>query len=446
MSIFIKVYLLFPDYSRLKLSSEVDMLSDRRILVIDCQAAGVSGDMMVGALLDLGANAVKVMEAIETVKDNVEGCNIEVSIRDVIRKGFYAKKFEVNTKRVDEISGLELVKATAKCLEKLTLSKEAKCFALNSINLLVETEARIHGETIEDVHLHEAGSADTLADIIGTAVAADDLGIFNIKVYSTPVAVGGGLFKFSHGTVSSPAPATIEILKSKRFPIIGGPIKFELATPTGVSILVNLVHEAIRFYPPMKPTAIGYGAGTKDFAEMPNVLRIILGEPLNYRFLNDEVCILETNLDDVTGEIIGHTMNRLLQEGAKDVCAIPIFTKKNRPGHILQVMADKSDAERFSRILMEETGTLGVRIRMCERHILNREFIPVEIPVKCMKERVNVKVAKDSEGEIVRIKPEHDDVKRVAEKTNKPLREVMELVNMKAREILLRRQPNENSR
>jgi hypothetical protein len=423
------------------------MLSNRQILVIDCQSAGISGDMMVGALLDLGANAVKVIKAMETVKDDVEWCkNIEISIRDVTRKGFRAKKFDVNTKRVNEMSGSELVKATVKCLEGLTLSRKAKCFALNSINTLVETEAKIHGETVEEVHLHEAGSADTLVDIIGTAVAADDLDIFNMKVYSTPVAVGGGLFKFSHGTVSSPAPAAIEILKSKRFPIIGGPTRFELATPTGVSILVNLVHEFIRFYPPMKPMAIGYGAGTKDFAEMPNVLRITLGEPLNYQLLNDEVCILETNLDDVTGEIIGHAMNRLLREGAKDVCTIPIFTKKNRPGHILQVIADKADAERFSRILIEETGTLGVRRHICERHILNREFIPVEIIVKCMNDVVNVKVAKDSEGEIVRIKPEHDDVKRVAEKTNKPLREVMELVNMKAREILLRGQPNGNSR
>jgi hypothetical protein len=416
------------------------MLSDRQILVIDCQTAGVSGDMMVGALLDLGANAVKVIKAMEAVKDNVEGCkNIEVSVRDITRKGFHAKKADVNTERVNEISGSELVKATAKCLEDLKLSREAKRFALNSINTLVEAEAKIHGETVKEVHLHEAGSADTPADIIGTAVAADDLGVFNMKVYSTPVAVGGGLFKFSHGTVSSPAPAAIEILKSKGFPIIGGPIEFELATPTGVSILVNLAHEVIRFYPPMKPTAIGYGAGTKDFAEMPNILRITLGEPLNYQLLNDEVFMLETNLDDVTGEVIGHTMDRLLREGAKDVCVIPMFTKKNRPGHILQVIADKADAERLSRILIEETGTLGVRVYPCERYVLNRESVPVEILIHDMKEFVNVKVAKDGRGEIVHIKPEYDDIKRVAEKNNKPLREIMELVKMKAKEVLLKR-------
>jgi hypothetical protein len=149
--------------------------------------------------------------------------------------------------------------------------------------------------------------------------------------------------------------------------------------------------------------------------------------------------MLETNLDDVTGEVIGHTMDRLLREGAKDVCVIPMFTKKNRPGHILQVIADKADAERLSRILIEETGTLGVRAYPCERHILNRESVPVEVLIHGMKEFVNVKVAKDSRGEIVHIKPEYDDIKRVAEKTNKPLREIMELVKMKAKEVLLKR-------
>ena len=154
----------------------------------------------------------------------------------------------------------------------------------------------------------------------------ENLNFLNMKVYSTPVAVGGGLFKFSHGTVSSPAPATVEILRSKGFPMIGGSVKSELATPTGVSLLVNLVHEGVRFYPLMKPTAIGYGAGTKDFAEMPNVLRIVLGESLDYQLLRDEIFVLETNLDDMTGEIIGHTIDRLLREEARDVSVIPMFT------------------------------------------------------------------------------------------------------------------------
>jgi len=402
--------------------------------------AGVSGDMIVGALLDLGANPLKVAEAMKSVQGFMKGCkNVEVTIRDVTRRGIHAKKVDVKAEEAPEITGAELIDTTLGCIENLKLSVEAKRFASDSINTLINAEAKVHGKSINEVHLHEAGLVDTPAEIIGAAVALEDLNVFDTKVYSTPIAVGGGLFKFSHGTVSSPAPATIEILRSKGLPMIGGPIEFELATPTGASLLVNLAQEVIRFYPLMKPTAMGYGAGTKDFVEMPNILRITLGESLDYQLLKDEISVLETNLDDVTGEIIGHTIDRLLQEGARDVSVIPMFTKKSRPGQILKIITDKTAVERLSRVLIEETGTLGVRVYPCERHILNRESMSVDILIDDMKEFVNVKVARDGRGEIVHIKPEYDDVKRVAEKTSKPLREITELVKMKAREVLLKR-------
>jgi len=209
------------------------MSSSKHVAIIDCQIAGISGDMIVGALLDLGANATKVVEAMKSVEAYMKGCkNLEVMIRDVTRRGFHAKKVGVKAEEVPEKTGSELIEATVNCIENLKLPVEAKQFASDSINTLVNAETRVHGKSIKEVHLHEAGSADTPAEIIGTAVAFDDLNLFNTKVYSTPVAVGGGLFKFSHGMVSSPAPATIEILLSKGFPMIGGPIDSELATPT----------------------------------------------------------------------------------------------------------------------------------------------------------------------------------------------------------------------
>lgn len=412
------------------------MPSVKRIAFIDCQVAGISGDMLVGALLDLGANTTKVVEAMKSVESYMRGCkNLEVTVRDVFRKGFRAKKVDVKAEEASETMGAELIEAATSCVKTLNLSSEAQQFALNSTKTLVNAEARVHGRGINEVHLHEAGSVDTLADIVGAAVALEDLKLFEARVFSTPVAVGGGLFKFSHGVVSSPAPATMEILRSRSFPTIGGPVEFELATPTGVSLLVNLVQEVNRFYPPMKPTLVGYGAGTKDFAEVPNVLRIALGEPLDYQLLKDEIFVLETNLDDVTGETVGHTVDRLLQEGAKDVSVIPMFTKKNRPGQIIKVIADQKDVERLSRILMEETGTLGVRMYPCQRHILSRESIVVDVQVEGSKEPVRVKVARDNKGEIVQIKPEYDDVERVARKTGKPLREIMDIAKIKAREV-----------
>jgi len=418
------------------------MSTVKRIMVIDCQPAGISGDMIVGALLDLSGNYEKIIEIMRSVKDHHKGCRkIEIAVEEVTRRGFRAKRVKIKADETGSAkTGVELKDIIEHCISDLRLSNESKQFASNSINTLVEAEAKVHGESVERVQLHEAGSVDTTTEIIGVAAALDELSLFkNTIIYSTPVAVGGGLFEFSHGTVQSPAPATLEILRSKGFMVTGGPVESELATPTGVSVLVNLAHVVTKFYPSIKPTEIGYGAGAKDFVEMPNILRITIGQPSDYGLLTDEVYELETNLDDVSGEIVGHAVDKLLQEGARDVCIIPMFTKKNRPGQILKVIVDGENLEYLSRILMEETGTLGLRIYPCRRHILARESVPVDISIGGVKERVNVKIAKNSMGEIFQIKPEYDDVKRLADRLGKPLREVEELARMKAREVLLER-------
>lgn len=415
------------------------MLIAKRVLVIDCQLAGISGDMIIGALLDLGVNTSKFTETMKSACNYLKGCQeLEITVNDVTRRGLQAKKLYVKAEEhATHRTGAELRDAIINCADGIGLSKKARGIALNSIDTLIAAEAKIHGESVDEVHLHEAGSVDTVVDIVGTAFALEELGLFkDAKIYSTPVAVGGGLFKFSHGTISSPAPATIEILKSREFPMVGGPISSELATPTGVAILVNITDQTAYYYPPLKPKAIGYGAGSKDFEEMPNVLRVALGEPLRYGLLSDEIYVLETNLDDVTGEVIGYTLDKLLQEGARDVSVIPMSTKKNRPGQILKIIADREDVERLSLILMEETGTLGVRIYPCVRHILARKTVPVEVEIEGMKEHVNVKVSMNSEGRVIQIKPEYDDVKRLADKTGESLRGIMDRVIENAKQTL----------
>ena len=186
----------------------------------------------------------------------------------------------------------------------------------------------------------------------------------------------------------------------------------------------------------MAPLKVGYGAGGKDFAEIPNVLRIVVGKPLIPTF-TDQIIVLETNVDDVSGEVVGHAVERLLVEGAKDVSVIPMFTKKNRPGQIVKVIVDPKDTQRLSRLLIEETGTLGVRVYPCERHIMNRQSSIIEIVVDGIKETVKIKVARDPDGNVIRVKPEYEDLKRVAEKTRKPLREIAEIAVSKAREAFL---------
>ena len=411
------------------------MTEHKKILLIDCQASGVAGDMILGALIDLGANIDKITAAIKSLENPEYGYeNIKIDVTQVMRGEFKATQIDVTSKGAQKKHGKELIEIVEKAAGHLELSPKAKQFASKVIRTIVGAEADLHKTSFDDAHLHEVALVDTAAEILGVAVALDDLGLFDAKIYSTHVAVGGGTFKFSHGIVSSPAPATLAILQSKNFSFHGGPIEAELATPTGVSILFNLVEEVVRFYPAMTPLKVGYGAGTKEFDQMPAVLRFTLGNSLENDLVTDEIAVLETNIDDATGEVLGYTLDKLLQEGAKDVSIIPMYTKKNRPGQIVKVIADQKDVSHLSRVLMDETGSLGVRVYYCERHIIARELYSVDLLIGGVKEAIRVKVSKNSNGEIIRVKPEFEDLKRLAEKTKKPLREMSDLAVSKTQE------------
>jgi uncharacterized protein (TIGR00299 family) protein len=412
------------------------MMTDfSKIVVFDCQVAGVAGDMVLGALLDLGADAGKVTSAIKSLEKPEFGySNVAVDISRVMRRGFCATKVDVTAEGKNRKDGAQLIRIVEETAAYLKLSPKAQKYASNVIHTLVDAEAHLHGQHFHDAHLHEVGLVDTAAEIIGSAVAMDDLGFFNAKIVASPVSVGGGLFEFSHGTVSSPSPAALAIFQSRNFPIKGGPVESELATPTGAALIVNLASEVSRFYPLMAPVKVGYGAGSKDFSQIANMLRITVGKPMDDGLAEDQIAVLETNVDDVSGEIIGYCVDRLLEEGAKDVCIVPMYTKKNRPGQIIKVIADQKDVSHLSKVLIAETGTLGVRVYFCERHIVNREEHSVDLQVDGVLKPIKIKVSKDSNGEIVRLKPEFDDLKTLAKKTGKPLREISESAISKARE------------
>jgi uncharacterized protein (TIGR00299 family) protein len=411
------------------------MLTDNKILVIDCQASGVAGDMILGGLIDLGADQSKIVSAIKTLETPEFGYeNIRIDIKEVLRGEFRATQVDVTSKAAHKRHGTQLIEIVQKATSNLNLTPKAQTFASNVIQTLIRAEADLHQTSFDDAHLHEVALVDTAAEILGVAVALEDLGLFEAKIVSTPLAVGGGTFRFSHGITSAPAPATLAILQSKNFPFHGGPIEAELATPTGASILANLVDEVSRFYPSIVPLRVGYGAGTKEFKEMPAVLRLTLASSQDKGLARDQIAVLETNVDDVTGETLGYTFDKLLAEGAKDVSLIPMYTKKNRPGTIIKVIADQKDAAHLSKVLIDETGTLGVRVYYCERHIINREVHTVDLLLLGNKETVRLKVAKNTQGQIIRTKPEYEDLKRLAEKTGKPLRELMELAESKMRE------------
>jgi len=428
--------------------------SIHRIMVVDCQLSGVSGDMLVGALLGVGANEQRVVGAIESVKKHVEWCReIKVRVSDTTRKEIKAKDVHIEIEE-DSLKGgngrpaSQLRSAISETIGDSRLSEKAKKFALAVMDTLLEAERKVHGKTdSSDVELSELGSTDTVADIVGVAAALDDLDIFtDTAVYSTPVAVGGGLFKFSHGVLQSPGPVALEILRKFSFPMVGGPAEAELATPTGVSLLVNMVNWAGKFYPNMKPTFVGYGAGKMDLGEVPNMLRIVLGDPADHGLLTDKVYVLETNLDDVDGEAIGFLMDRLFGEGVRDVSVIPVVMKKSRPGQILKVIVDESDAERISRIIIDETGSLGVRRYPVKRYTVSREVVPIDVPINNMIRTVRIKIARSKSGEIINLKPEYEDIKSISLKTKKPFREIEEIIGSEARKRIVEARAKDTSR
>ncbi|MGD6806084.1 MAG: nickel pincer cofactor biosynthesis protein LarC [Candidatus Bathyarchaeia archaeon] len=413
------------------------MIGKQRILVIDCNASGVAGDMFLGALLDLGANVERVISAIKTLEAPEYGYkHIDIAIDEVMRGEFRATQINVTSAAAEKRHGDELIEIVEKAAAGIYMSEKARAFSSKVIRSIIQAESDLHKTSFEDSHLHEVALIDTAAEIIGCAVALDDLHLFEAVIVSTPLAVGGGTVTFSHGTVSVPAPATLAILQSKNFPFHGGPVEEELATPTGTAILVNLTEKVDRFYPTLSPLKVGYGAGTKDLVGVPAVLRLTIGETSAGEQIQDRIAVLETNIDDATGEVLGYAVDRLLAEGAKDVSIIPVFTKKNRPAHIIEVIADQKDAARLSDVLIAETGTLGVRVHNCERHIINREVLSVELTVLGNRESVRVKVSKNASGVVIRVKPEFEDLKRIAEKTGRPLRELMDLAVSKAQEIV----------
>jgi uncharacterized protein (DUF111 family) len=258
-----------------------------RVLVIDARTAGISGDMLLGALIDAGADRTSIQGVLDLIPQHFPKCeSVQLSIQEVRKHGFRASQviFEIS-EDPGEVPAPDILQAAQQISAESNISQEARSFVLNSVERLLKVESKLHGVEMSRTHLHEAGSTDTLADMFGVAVACDRLSVFEGEVFCTPVAVGGGTISFSHGTVSNPAPATLEILKEGGIAMIAGPEDVELSTPTGVSMLATLSKNGATHYPPMIPEKIGYGAGKQDLKTAPNVLRVIIGRvaPSNFR-------------------------------------------------------------------------------------------------------------------------------------------------------------------
>ncbi len=389
-------------------------------VIIDPQNSGISGNMVIGALVDLGLDPEVVIDVMEHYASYFG--DVKVNIRKLKRSGILATFADVKyhdkepIKYTDLIEVLDRIEHSEVTVDIMNLSKKV-------FKTLAEAEACVHGTTTEKVHFHEVGAADAVADIIGASYSFHKLGMNNKRVYGMPVALGGGRIKSMHGMLSIPAPATLEILKN--IPVFGGPVDYELTTPTGAALLVNMVDEFTDFYPLLTKKKIGYGAGKMELT-ISNVLRILNG---NSELERDRVSILETNLDNVTGELMGHIFKLLLKIGARDVSVIPTITKKNRPGHLLRVIAKPVDCDVLSEAIIRETGTLGVRvIPYVHRNIASRKIIPVQVDINGKKAEIRIKVGMIG-NEIISVKPEYEDARKVSEERRIPLKDVMILAN-----------------
>jgi uncharacterized protein (TIGR00299 family) protein len=377
-----------------------------RILHFDC-FSGISGDMTVAALIDAGIDA----DAIRTVLESL-GLPITLEVEQVKRNGIAAKYVNIVAPDQEDYRFLPDVEAI---LAKGQMTPRQRDRALAIFRKLAVAEAAVHGMPVEKVHFHEVGALDSIADIAGAAVAIDMLGVDRITCRSVPP--GSGTVKCAHGLMPVPAPATAHLLQG--MPLARAPVTGELVTPTGAAILATVVDE-FTDQPAMSIERIGCGAGKKDFFEQPNILRVFVGTVSGHAAgETDSVAVLETNLDDVSPEVIGYCFDRLFAVGALDVFTVPIHMKKNRPGVLLSVIAPAGSESKIEAVLFRETGTFGIRRHTATRSKLRREAATVPSawgPIRAKKGwRDGFEI----------LTPEFEDCARVAREHGVPLREVL---------------------
>lgn len=406
------------------------------VIVIDSQIAGISGDMLLSALIDLGADKSKILKAIKIAEDEIPGSTINtIDFAKIKKNGIEATELNLDIKETtNERQGIEIQKCIQNSLEKIDISEKAKSFANTSIKVLMNAESKIHGVPLSSIHFHEASSFDTVIDIIGTAVALDDLKLLDDEIVTTPVSVGGGTLTFSHGTTSNPAGAILEIFRNSNIIISGGQVKDELTTPTGASMLISITNTCLDYYPKMKIKNIGYGAGKKNFDGFSNVLKIVVGEK-SQEFQHDLVKILETNVDDVSGEILGNMIEKLMDAGAKDVTISSAITKKGRPTNLVSVICDSISMNQLIELLVTETGTLGIRIRTSERFTVPRSIEKISIVIQGSTYDVKCKISYD--GTLIKnFKIESDDIKLISKSISQSFKKTEELVRIAVKQKL----------
>ena len=397
------------------------------VFIIDPQQSGISGNMLIGAFVDMGVDLCEMKNVMESVASEFGSLNVNLS--KIIKSGINSTfcNVEVFDEKNHGITYLDLIK-------KIDLIKKESDYddrifdkAKEVFEIIASAESEVHGYSIDEVHFHEVGACDAVADVIGACYGYYNLGMDKDLVIGLPVSVGGGNIKSVHGRIPVPAPATVNILKGVS--IKGGPVDTELATPTGSALFKSFCDEFKEFQPKLNVKSVGYGAGSKEF-NFPNVIRLMEGENVLEKH---RINVIETNIDHLSGEELGFLFDKLLDEGASDVIIVPVIMKKNRPGHLLKVISRVIKTDHLVNVIFHETGSLGIRVTpMTHRGVAKREFIKLPIIFDDKEFICTFKLGFVGD-DLISYRPEYEDIKRISFKISKPLN----IVSDKATEIIM---------
>jgi uncharacterized protein (TIGR00299 family) protein len=372
-------------------------------------SSGISGDMTLGALLDLGADA-------EAFRKKMNSLNlpVEINIKETQRASLRALKVDVSVHKKKNIS--RKWEDIEKIIEKSQFSKTIKKRASLIFKNLFIAEAKVHGKELASAHLHEAGADDAIIDIVGTCFLVEQL---NIKEFhSSPLNLGGGHIQAAHGILPVPAPAVAELLKSA--PVYSAHVREELVTPTGAAIIVSLAKDFSPF-PELSYEKIGCGAGGRDFKRFPNILRVFYGDISEHQ-PDKKIYQIEANIDDSNPQVIAAFLDKALKKGALDAFLTPVVMKKNRLATKLTILTEFNRIDRLTALVFEETSSIGLRYFPVNRQVLKRKKVDVIV----MGETVSIKTA-EFKGKLINIQPEFSDCKRAAHKKGMPLKRIMEM-------------------
>jgi hypothetical protein len=388
-------------------------MKSSRIAYFDC-FSGISGDMVLGALVDAGADLLQI----EAELRKLELENWSIAAEKVQRGAIFATHVKVASKEEHHHRGLSVI---LKHIGDAKLAPRATKRAMKIFERLAAAEAKVHNIEVEKVHFHEVGAVDSIIDIVGSAIGFELLGIDEFAC--SRFDVGGGQVKTAHGVLPVPAPATAELLRGA--PTYSSGIERELVTPTGAAIATTLATRYAEI-PPMTLRTIGYGAGSAELKEKANVLRLLIGDSTDARESevgerwDSPVTVIETNLDDMSPQIYGYFAERALAAGALDVFSTPVQMKKNRPGQLVTLLSEPENVARLIDLIFSETTTIGVRTYDVRRKTLNREFVPVETPLGSVRMKVS-----RMNGTILNATPEYEDCQRIAAERGVPLKQVI---------------------